>query len=913
MAINSSTGLVSGLNISDIVTSLVTSQKNAVTRLQARGQTFQNTQVGLNTLSAKLLTLTTSSVSLGLAANFQTFAANSSDTNTLTAKAGTAAVAGTYQFQALRLASAQQVLSRGYTDATQTVGAGTLTVAAGGGLASETTLSALNGGAGVRRGVIRITDRSGATADVDLTGAASVNDVVKAINSTSGINVSASVDGDKLVLADATGQSASNLIVVDKAGGNAAADLGIRQSVASATLTGSSVYQVGGNFSLSKLNDGNGLRQTTGQPDLRIVLTDVAATTLDVNLDGANTLNDVVSKINSATGNDGKLTAAVTNGKLVLTDTTGGGGAANLAVSNLNGSNAARTLGLDAAATGGTLTGNRLGAGINSVLLKNLRGGAGISQTGQISLTDRAGTTAVVNLTGADSLDQVLTAINNATDGVTKLKLQATINSAGTGITIQDSSGQTASNLVIADVGGSTLATQLGISVNAAQTSIKSGSLNLRYVNEATSLSTYGTGATDIRRGSIGIKDSTGIEYFVNINSDVKTIGDVIDKINTATGNKVTASLNETGDGFVLKDQAGGGGQIVVRDLDNKTAADLKLAGTGTTGLDGKSQLSSRAATIITIASTDTLSGITDKLNAAKVGIAASVVNDGTAFSPNRLSLTSNIGGAAGRFLVDDGGLDLGFAINSAGQDALLRVGSDASTGFVISSGTNTFDKLSSGLTITLKAASATPTTVTVSQDISRVTASIQSFVNNYNGTITQIADATKFDTTSKASGPLRGEGVTLRVKTALGNLVTGTRFGTSGNDVKSLAGIGVSISSTGQLSFDTDKFAAAATKNPQAIADFFAQAETGFAKKLKSTIESFTDEQTGQLTAASNAAQASITTLEKRITDLNTLLDSKTQRLLTQFYQLETILGKLQSQQSALNKLDASKSSSSN
>ncbi len=907
MAINSSTGLVSGLNISDIVTSLVTSQKNAVTRLQARGQTFQNTQVGLNTLSAKLLTLTTSSVSLGLAANFQTFSANSSDTNALTAKAGTAAVAGTYQFQALRLASAQQVLSRGYTDATQTVGAGTLTVAAGGGLASETTLSALNGGAGVRRGVIRITDRSGATADVDLTGAASVTDVVRTINNTSGINVTASVDGDKLVLADATGQTASNLIVVDKSGGNAAADLGIKQSVASATLTGSSVYQVNGNFSLSKLNDGNGLRQTTGQPDLRIILTDVAATTLDVNLDGANTLNDVVLKINSATGNGGKLTAAVTNGKLVLTDTTGGGGAANIAVTNLNGSNAARTLGIDAAATGGTLTGNRLGAGINSVLLRNLRGGAGISQTGQISLTDRAGTTAVVNLTGADSLDQVLTAINNATDGVTKLKLQATINSAGTGITIQDSSGLTASNLVIADVGGSTLATQLGISVNAAQTSIKSGSLNLRYVNEATSLSTYGTGATDIRRGSIGIKDSTGIEYFVNINSDVKTIGDVIDKINTATGNKVTASLNETGDGFVLKDEAGGGGQIVVRDLDNKTAADLKLAGTGTTGLDGKSQLSSRAATIITIASTDTLSGITDKLNAAKVGIAASVVNDGTAFSPNRLSLTSNIGGAAGRFLVDDGGLDLGFAINSAGQDALLRVGADASTGFVISSGTNTFDKLSSGLTITLKAASATPTTVTVSQDISRVTASIQSFVNNYNGTITQIADATKFDSTTNASGPLRGEGVTLRVKRVLGNLVTGTRFGTSGNDVKSLADIGVSISSTGQLSFDTDKFATAAAKNPQAIADFFAQAETGFAKKLKSTIESFTDEQTGQLTAASNAAQASITTLEKRITDLNTLLDSKTQRLLTQFYNLETVLGKLQSQQSALNKLDAS------
>src|SRR5438128_2332796 len=80
------------------------------------------------------------------------------------------------------------------------VGAGSLTIELGGGeLTNQTTLAQLNGGNGVRRGQFRITDRSGANAVIDVSNAVTVDDVISKINTSLGVTVRASVQGDKLV------------------------------------------------------------------------------------------------------------------------------------------------------------------------------------------------------------------------------------------------------------------------------------------------------------------------------------------------------------------------------------------------------------------------------------------------------------------------------------------------------------------------------------------------------------------------------------------------------------------------------------------------------------------------------------------------------------------------------------------
>ncbi|HEY2253984.1 MAG TPA: flagellar cap protein FliD N-terminal domain-containing protein, partial [Planctomycetaceae bacterium] len=613
-------GLVSGLNYTALVGALTAPEQTQINALQSQDQTFKTKATAVSGLNVQLLSLTTSATSLGTASNFNSLTVQNSDPSQLTASTTTGATAGNYQFQSLRLAAAQQTISQGFANTSQQlVGAGTITISEGGELSTPTLLNVLNGGAGVQAGSIRITDRSGASANIDLSNAFSVDDVVSAINNTSGISVQASIQGGHLVLTDTSGQSSSNLSVTDVAsGGHTAEDLGIAGSVAAPTLTGSTIYQATGAFTLASLNDGNQIRQASGnQSDLRIQLTDLAATTFDVNLDGAATLNDVVKDINNATGNSGKLTASIANGRIVLTDNTGGGGSNLLSVTDINGSAVTSQLGLAAVASGNTLTGNSLVAGIDSVLLRNLRGGQGITQVGQISLTDRSGLTATVDLSGAQSLNDVLSAINSATDGLgNKLHLSATLDAAGTGITVRDTSGSVSGNLSIADVAGSTLATQLGIAVNAAQNSVSSGSLSLQSVNLATSLATYGPNGTAIPLGQFRITDSTGHQTTINFDSSIKTVGDLQQFIAAATSSKVTLQLNSTGDGFQLVDQAGGTGQLTVAELGETTATNLHILGTGTT-VSGHSQINSRLGTTITTTSTDTLSSLVTKINAA--------------------------------------------------------------------------------------------------------------------------------------------------------------------------------------------------------------------------------------------------------------------------------------------------------
>jgi flagellar hook-associated protein 2 len=895
-------GLISGLNYTALISALTAPEQSQISTLKAQDQTLQTQAAAVTALAGKLLPLTTDATSFGTASNFNALTVQNSDPGQLTVTTGDGATAGSYQFQSLRLASAEQVLSKGYANTTQQlVGAGTIDLGPGGMLSTPTTLDVLNGGAGVQRGIIRITDRSGATANVDLTNAYTVDDVVSAINNASGISVRAAAQGDHLVLTDTSNQSVTNLSVADLSGGRTAQDLGISQSVASATLTGNSVYQATGAFTLAKLNDGNQLRLVANQASLRIQLTDPGATTIDVSLNGAVTLDDVIKDINQAAGNGGQLTASIANGRIVLTDNTGGGGSQPLSVSDLNGSSVVHELGLDAAASGNTLTGNQLVGGIDSVLLRNLRGGQGITSLGQISVTDRTGAAATVDLSQAQSLSDVISAINSAA-AANNVKLTAALNAAGTGIQIQDTSGATSGNLVIADVGAGTAAAQLGIAVNAAQSSIDSGSLGLQYVNLATSLATYGSGGTAVPTGAFSITDSAGAQSTVVVNGSIQTIGDLKQAIETATGGKVTLALNASGDGFDLVDQAGGSGQLKVSELGGKTAAGLHILGTGTTGPGGHSQIDSRVGTQVTVANTDTLASLAAKINAANAGVTATIVNDGTTFSPYRLLLTSTQTGAVGRFTVDDGGIGLGLALQTQGQDALLKVGSSSSVNtFIRTSSTNHFDAVSPGLAVDLNTVGASPAQVNVVADTSKVAGLLQDFVTNYNGVVSQLGTLTTYNTATNTNATLQGDGTALRMLSALGDLATNNIYGPAGNAVRSLADLGVSVNQDGSLSLDQTVLGQQIASNPTAVNNFFLDTTNGFAAKLKSTVNSFTDPLTGQLTQESNSLQDSVNSIEDRISTLTDILNARQQTLATQFIHLETVLANLRTQQSAL------------
>lgn len=814
-------GLFSGFDIASVVDALVEASRGTANRLETRVQSLQGQQSGLQVLEASLLSLSVSSQLLGSRSQFESISSSNSDPAQVQAVAGNDAVPGSYQFQSIRKSSAHQLLSRGFTNShTQAVGEGQVVIATGGRVGTSTRLDALNGGDGISRGSIRITDRSGQSADIDLSNAFTVDEVVEAINQNGTISVFASVSGGRFVLTDLSGDTAADLKVAEVGGGSTAADLGLLKSVGSDTLQGADVYELTADFTLDQLNDGNLVHRVAGVPDLRVVAGD--GTQFDVTLDDAQSLADVVDAINGHEDNGGLVVASLADGRLQLVDTSGGPGSPT--VQDINSSSVVRALGLDVIADGSTLTGRKLLAGMNSVLLHNLNGGQGIGQTGQISVTDRAGNTAVLDLTGAESLDEVLTAINSAvTGGGTKLQLDARVNDAGNGILITDTSGQ-AGNLVIADVGGSTLAADLNIDADTAGDQVGSGSLALRYVNQATTLADYAPDGKAVSEGKFRIIDSAGNQADIAVTAGTKTVGDVIQRINSASGISVRAELNATGDGFVIIDEAGGPDPLRIEELvengsSGTTAADLRLLGEAEL-IGGVSQVTSRRATVIDVQQGDTLDKLVEQINAGNGIAQASLFNDGSAFNSTRLTLTSATSGVAGRLVVDTGGLDLGLSTVGHGRDALLQVGTGAAK-FLVSSGTNTFNDAVQGIDVTVLQPGDAPAVVNVARDTARPLNALKDFAAKYNSLVDTAAQLTKFDFEANTKGVLQGSNVVLRITSRLQSFIN-RRVGAPGDPYRSLADVGVRLAGDGKLTIDETKLKAAINDNPDALTEMF-------------------------------------------------------------------------------------------
>ncbi|MFM7134034.1 MAG: flagellar filament capping protein FliD, partial [Planctomycetota bacterium] len=328
------------------------------------------------------------------------------DPTILTAKPAASPPPGSYTFTVGRLASNSQVLSRGFaTRNLNPVGLDSMSFEWGdAGLTRDVPLAELNGGEGVRRGSIRITDRLARVATLDLSTAVTLNDVVERINALSGIAVNASIQNERLVIRDETNGS-GNLLIEDLGVGAIANDLGIAGTSLNGTTTGAQINGLGSASSLGRLNDGGGVLIRDGVADFRISVdgtsydislgridTPISAATKlsdlrngvgirinttdaddftvvaangvsvginlgavvvggDVESEAVKTVGEMIARVNSeldATLGAGKVVMSLRpDGKgFVLTDTTGGSGPVKVLGAGPNGEGTARDLGL---------------------------------------------------------------------------------------------------------------------------------------------------------------------------------------------------------------------------------------------------------------------------------------------------------------------------------------------------------------------------------------------------------------------------------------------------------------------------------------------------------------------------------------------------------------------------------------
>ncbi len=611
-SITSGVGLVSGINSAQLIEQLLSFEARGKIPLQQKVATLTAQRTALLDVNARLLNLKNAAFKFRNDKVFQSSLATSSDETLLKATAGPSTPAGSYQFLVKRLASTSQSRTKGFSTADASpLGLDSLRFEFGDiGVARAVDTASLNGGDGIRRGKIVMTDKAGASSTVDLSTATTLDEIVDIINANDDVAITARIDGERLRLDDVSGGSGS-LKITNASGGFTATDLGIATTTAGTSITSSQIHRLGGQTTLSSLNDGLGVlirdnatdfklsvsgttyNITLGRVDLpitgatelkslnngvgvKINTTDAAdfivrtstGTQVEINLgttlqsDGTvddpavKTVQEMLTRVNQTLSDKlgvGKVVMTLrADGKgFDLTDTTGGSEPLRVLGAGPNADATAKNLGIFTGLTGGA------GAVITGKIIKN-----------QVA-TPRAST-----------IQEVIDRIKVQTSNV----VTASVNSAGTGLTL-DAGGATITVLV-GDPDGSSnptavaerTARDLGIFGSPAATIAGSrilagaGTILARNINGGKGLD----GAD-----SLTLADRSGSIVTVNGLASYTTLEDLVDAVNSAAagaGVLAALSVGPNNASLYVTDSSVGSGALTIG---GDAAAKLGINGAG--------------------------------------------------------------------------------------------------------------------------------------------------------------------------------------------------------------------------------------------------------------------------------------------------------------------------------------------
>lgn len=288
----------------------------------------------------------------------------------------------------------------------------------------------------------------------------------------------------------------------------------------------------------------------------------------------------------------------------------------------------------------------------------------------------------------------------------------------------------------------------------------------------------------------------------------------------------------------------------------------------------------------------------------------------------NRITLTAKGTGAqsialsdtTGNFLQALGVTDASGATETLGQNAQYRIDTVAG-GAPQASTSNTVSGVVPGVTLNLQQATATPVTVTVSQDLTNPLAAMKEIVTAYNDVLDYVRSSTRPDANGKP-GLLQGSSGVRMLGDTLRSMAFTSVAGLAGpystlNSIGISTGVvGSAVGTTNNLQFDEAKFQQAMQSNPQGVYELLNNATAGsqgvFAK-VRSYVNSATLPN-GLISSITDGASARKSAINSRIEYAQKSLETKRARLEAQFSRMESALATLQAQgqrlQSQLSKL---------
>ncbi len=310
----------------------------------------------------------------------------------------------------------------------------------------------------------------------------------------------------------------------------------------------------------------------------------------------------------------------------------------------------------------------------------------------------------------------------------------------------------------------------------------------------------------------------------------------------------------------------------------------------------------------IALTSGTTSAQFVSQFNNATTKAQASLVNVGTTTSPSYAVVINSLnqGSDKGQLSVS-----VGSAVSGAGSfsGSTLTQAQNAQFGVSGISGTitrqsNDVTDVISNLTLSLRGTGSA--TVSVSDDTTSSTQNVQDFVTAYNDILKYVTDnnsVTRNEDGKEVSnvfGPLAKTSVDNSVVSSLRSALSSVSL--SGNTVNTLADLGITTQRDGTLKFDTTVFSNATLSDSGSSATLLQNlGETLGA--VDGTIAQFS-RFGGLIDAQVNSNKSQITSLSNRVTDIEKFLAQEEQSMTARFSRLESLIGKLNSQQNSLSSL---------
>lgn len=406
-------------------------------------------------------------------------------------------------------------------------------------------------------------------------------------------------------------------------------------------------------------------------------------------------------------------------------------------------------------------------------------------------------------------------------------------------------------------------------------------SLNSQVSSDKALISAWGSisGAVSSLSGAL-----SGIENISTLSSRAITSSE--SSVATATvGNSALAgTYNLTGVTLAT-------GQQIYSSLVNSTGGTLS-GGAGDMTISLKS---GKTETISLGSGSLTLNDLATAINKQAGGVKASIV--GTS-EGSRLVLNSSGVGSDAAFSVSGTGALARFSYSSAsaGKNTNETVAQSAANaaltlnGVPLTSATNTLSSAVAGATITLSGAGNT--VLTVSSAPTGLSNNLGSVVSSLNSALSAISTETKFSTkkssgssTTSSAGPLVGNFTASNLQSELMNAISS--LAASG---LSASQVGLSISSSGKVSFNNASFASVYAQNPATVGSLVSKLYdslktiTGSAVGTASASSTTGMKTTGYLSAQTDALNASITNIQQQVTQISKQASATLQSLSSEY-----------------------------